>query len=84
MVRLALPGLVMVEAECLAFEILTLAASYFDTSHLAAQSVLSTVSGITFQYVFSVSRIPHWNPIVDRDILLQTPTPPLFFKQGKN
>jgi len=37
MVRLALPGLLMVEAECLAFEILTLAASYFGTSHLAAQ-----------------------------------------------
>ncbi|KAL9026127.1 MAG: hypothetical protein Q9196_005162 [Gyalolechia fulgens] len=29
MVKLALPGLVMVEAECLAFEILTLASSYF-------------------------------------------------------
>jgi len=37
MIRLALPGLLMVEAECLAFEILTLAASYFGTSHLAAQ-----------------------------------------------
>ena len=51
MVRLAIPGFVMVEAECLAFEILTLAASYFDTSHLAAQSVLSTLTCITFQYV---------------------------------
>ena len=41
MVRLALPGLVMIEAEVLAFEILTLAASYFGTTHLAAQSVLA-------------------------------------------
>lgn len=53
MVRLALPGLVMVEAECLAFEVLTLAASYFGTTHLAAQSVLATLTCITFQYVFS-------------------------------
>lgn len=52
MVRLALPGLVMVEAECLAFEVLTLAASYFGTTHLAAQSVLATLTCITFQYVF--------------------------------
>lgn len=52
MIRLALPGLVMVEAECLAFEILTLAASYFGTSHLAAQSVLATITSFTFQYVY--------------------------------
>ena len=45
----------MVEAECLAFEILTLAASYFGTSHLAAQSVLATVSSFTFQIPFPVS-----------------------------
>lgn len=53
MIRLALPGLVMVEAECLAFEILTLAASYFSTTHLAAQSVLSTLTCITFRKFFS-------------------------------
>ncbi len=55
MVRLALPGLLMVEAEVLAFEILTLAASYFGTSYLAAQSVLSTIAGITFQIPFPIS-----------------------------
>lgn len=55
MVRLAIPGLIMVEAECLAFEILTLAASYFGTSHLAAQSVLATLTGITFQIPFPIS-----------------------------
>lgn len=55
MVRLALPGLAMVEAECLAFEILTLAASYFSTTHLAAQSVLSTISVFTYQIPFPIS-----------------------------
>jgi len=55
MIRLAVPGLLMVEAECLAFEILTLAASYFDTSHLAAQSVLSTIASFTFQIPFPIS-----------------------------
>ena len=55
MVRLALPGLLMVEAECLAFEILTLAASYFGTAHLAAQSVLATITTFTFQIPFPIS-----------------------------
>ncbi|KAL8873989.1 MAG: hypothetical protein Q9174_000614 [Haloplaca sp. 1 TL-2023] len=55
MIRLALPGLVMVEAEVLAFEILTLASSYFGTTHLAAQSVLGTISAITFQIPFPIS-----------------------------
>ncbi|KAI9043906.1 MATE family efflux transporter [Aspergillus affinis] len=55
MVRLALPGLLMVEAECLAFEILTLGSSYLGTTPLAAQSVLSTISSITFQIPFPLS-----------------------------
>ncbi len=55
MVRLALPGLLMVEAEVLAFEILTLAASYFGTAPLAAQSVLATLSAFTFQIPFPIS-----------------------------
>ncbi|KAI9053021.1 hypothetical protein LZ554_003291 [Drepanopeziza brunnea f. sp. 'monogermtubi'] len=55
MIKLALPGLLMVEAEYLAFEILTLAASYFSTTHLAAQSVLSTLTALTFQIPFSTS-----------------------------
>ena len=45
----------MVEAEWLAFEILTLAASYLGTTHLAAQSVLSTLTGVTFQIPFPIS-----------------------------
>ncbi|THC90986.1 hypothetical protein EYZ11_009554 [Aspergillus tanneri] len=55
MIRLALPGLIMVEAECLAFEILTLGSSYLGTAPLAAQSVLSTISSLTFQIPFPVS-----------------------------
>ena len=55
MIKLALPGLLMVEAECLAFEILTLAASYFGTSMLAAQSVLATTCSLTWQIPFPLS-----------------------------
>lgn len=55
MIRLAIPGLAMVEAECLAFEILTLASSYLGTTPLAAQSVLATISSITFQIPFPLS-----------------------------
>ncbi|KAJ5159446.1 transporter [Penicillium canariense] len=55
MIRLALPGLIMVEAECLAFEVLTLASSYLGTSELAAQAILSTISSITWQIPFPLS-----------------------------
>ncbi|KAF1982219.1 MATE family multidrug resistance protein [Aulographum hederae CBS 113979] len=55
MIKLSLPGLVMVLAEFLAFEILTLAASWLSTEHLAAQSVLSTLTALTFQIPFPVS-----------------------------
>nr|POE66224.1 ethionine resistance-conferring protein 1 [Quercus suber] len=55
MVKLALPGVVMIEAEVLAFEILTFAASYFGVEVLAAQSVLATLTSITFQIPFPLS-----------------------------
>ena len=55
MVKLALPGVVMIEAEVLAFEILTFAASYFGQTALAAQSVLATLTSITFQIPFPLS-----------------------------
>lgn len=55
MVKLALPGLIMVLAEFLAFEILTLASSYLGSTHLAAQSVLSTITALTFQIPFPMS-----------------------------
>jgi MATE family multidrug resistance protein len=55
MVKLALPGVIMIEAEVLAFEVLTFAASYFGTTTLAAQSVLATLTSITFQIPFPLS-----------------------------
>ena len=55
MIRLALPGLLMVEAEVLAFEVLTLTSSHFGTTHLAAQSVLATLVSITWQIPFPIS-----------------------------
>ena len=54
MIRLAIPGMLMVEAEMFAFEILSLAASFFGTSHLAAQSILSTLTAMTYQIPFPV------------------------------
>lgn len=55
MIRLAIPGLVMVLAEFLAFEILTLSSSWLGPTTLAAQSVLGSVTGITFQIPFPMS-----------------------------
>lgn len=55
MIKLALPGLVMVLAEFLAFEILTLSASYISSTHLAAQSLLSTITATTYQIPFPMS-----------------------------
>lgn len=55
MIQLALPGLVMVFTEFVAFEILTLASSYLSDTALAAQSVLATLSVITFQIPFPIS-----------------------------
>lgn len=55
MIKLALPGLVMVLAEFLAFEILTLTSSWLGPTALAAQSVLGSITGITFQIPFPVS-----------------------------
>ncbi|ENI06200.1 hypothetical protein COCC4DRAFT_166382 [Bipolaris maydis ATCC 48331] len=55
MIKLALPGLIMVLAEFLAFEILTLSSSWLGPTALAAQSVLGTITGITFQIPFPMS-----------------------------
>ena len=55
MIKLAIPGLIMVEAEVLAFEVLTFAAARFGVTALAAQSVLATVSSVTFQLPFPLS-----------------------------
>ncbi|KAK3694390.1 mate-domain-containing protein [Podospora appendiculata] len=55
MIRLALPGMIMVEAQYFAFEVLTLGASQFGSAHLAAQSVLVTVTSTTFNIPFPLS-----------------------------
>jgi multidrug resistance protein, MATE family len=55
MIKLSLPGIIMVEAEWLAFDILTFSASYLSTAHLAAQSVVMTVCMVMFHIPFSVS-----------------------------
>ncbi|KAM0280449.1 hypothetical protein ACHAQH_004028 [Verticillium albo-atrum] len=55
MIWLALPGMVMIQAEYMAFEVLTLFSSRFGASHLAAQSVLVTLTAISYQIPFPIS-----------------------------
>ncbi|KAL7665564.1 Ethionine resistance protein [[Candida] zeylanoides] len=49
------PGVLMVEAEWLAFEIITFTASTFGTEVLAAQSIISTTCVLLYQIPFAVS-----------------------------
>ncbi|SGZ53299.1 CIC11C00000000011 [Sungouiella intermedia] len=55
MLKLALPGVVMVEAEYLAFEVLTILAASFGTSALAAQSIAANIGSLAFQLPFAVA-----------------------------
>ncbi|XWX01406.1 hypothetical protein V2A60_009434 [Cordyceps javanica] len=55
MVRLALPGMVMVLAEWLAFELITLLSSRFGTDYLAAQSAIFTIVALLYQIPFAAS-----------------------------
>lgn len=55
MIRLAIPDMIMVEAEWFAFEIMIVFASRFGTDYLAAQSVLTVVSAIGFNLPFPLS-----------------------------
>ncbi|KAK3393398.1 mate-domain-containing protein [Podospora didyma] len=55
MVKLALPGMIMVEAQYFAFEVLTLAACQFGSAHLAAQSVVVTITSTAFNIPFPLS-----------------------------
>ena len=55
MIKLALPGFVMVIAEFLAFEILTLASARISATHLAANTVLQSLSVIAYQLPFPLS-----------------------------
>lgn len=55
MIRLAIPGFVMIEGEYVAFEVLTLAASYLSTGHLAAQAVLANLTMLCYRLPYSLS-----------------------------
>lgn len=55
MIRLSIPGMVMVEAEWFAFEILTLATGQFGSTYLATQSILITITSTTFQIPFPIA-----------------------------
>lgn len=55
MIKLALPGVVMVEAEYLAFEVLTILAASFGTTALAAQSIAANIGSLAFQLPFAVA-----------------------------
>ncbi|KAK6461074.1 mate-domain-containing protein [Scheffersomyces coipomensis] len=52
--QLAIPGIVMLESEYLAYEIMTLFASYFGTTELAAQSTVSSIASLAYMVPFSV------------------------------
>ena len=54
MAKLAIPGIVMVETEWLAFDILTFSSSYLSTAHLAAQSIVMTLAVSIYHVPFSV------------------------------
>ncbi|KAL6706080.1 hypothetical protein ACN47E_006182 [Coniothyrium glycines] len=54
MAKLAIPGIVMVETEWLAFDILTFSTSYLSTAHLAAQSIVMTLAVAVYHIPFSV------------------------------
>ncbi|PRT54044.1 Ethionine resistance-conferring protein 1 [Wickerhamiella sorbophila] len=53
--RLAIPGVVMLEAEFMAFEILTLASSHLGTVNLAAQTILSTITTLAYEVPFALA-----------------------------
>ena len=55
MFNLAWPGMLMVEAEFLGFEILTIFASWIDTEALGAQSIMASTASLAYQIPFSLS-----------------------------
>ncbi|KAF2483014.1 putative MATE efflux family protein subfamily [Neohortaea acidophila] len=55
MVSLALPGFIMLFAEIIAFEVVTLAAARISATHLAANSILQSLCVIMFTIPFPVS-----------------------------
>ena len=55
MIRLAIPDMIMIEAEWLVFEIMVIVAGRFGTDYLAAQSVLTSIGTICYQAPFPMS-----------------------------
>lgn len=55
MIKLALPGMIMIEAQFSVLEILTIAAGQLGTAHLAAQSVLVTFTSTSFNIPFPLA-----------------------------
>lgn len=55
MVGLAVPGIIMILTEFLAFEIITLACSYLSVEELASQSIASNLASLSFQIPFGLS-----------------------------
>lgn len=53
--RLAFPGIIMLESEYFAYELMTLLASYYGTVELAAQSAVSSISSLTYMVPFAIS-----------------------------
>lgn len=53
--HLAVPGIVMLESEYVAYEIMTLFALYFGTTELAAQSAVGSIASLTYMVPFAVS-----------------------------
>lgn len=53
LIRLAIPGLIMVESEFLAFEIMTLASSYLGTNELATQTIMSSIISLAYEIPFA-------------------------------
>lgn len=54
LLHLAIPGVVMLEAESMSYEVMTLFASYFGTEYLATQSAVSTLASLIYMVPFSV------------------------------
>lgn len=55
MISLSIPGVLMVEAEWLAFEIVTFSAALFGTLVLAAQSIVTTLCALLYQIPMAIA-----------------------------
>jgi multidrug resistance protein, MATE family len=55
MIKLALPGMIMIEAQFSVLEILTIAAGQFGQAQFAAQSVLVSTTSTAFNVPFPLS-----------------------------